>query len=96
MTADLDACARCHGTGKEPGLLPVPGLEPSRLRRVTRDGKTAWQFRCPTCHQWGGISDAQLHGKVSIDHTDAGCTFHQTCDLYAMAGLPKALRRAGR
>ena len=87
-TASLDACTRCRGTGREPGLIPLPGLEPARLRSVRRDGKIVWRFRCPHCYRWGDIDDGQLHGRVSIDHTDTGCTFHQTCDLFAMAGLP--------
>lgn len=83
----LDNCKRCHGTGREPGLIPVRGLEPARLRSVHRDGVIVWQFRCPECHHWGDVDDDQLHGKVSIDHTDTGCTFHQTHNLMAMAGL---------
>jgi hypothetical protein len=84
----LDACKRCRGTGREPGLIPLPGLEPARLRSVRRDDGIVWQLRCPECHQWADLDDDQLHGRVSIDHTDTGCAFHQTYDLYAMAGLP--------
>ncbi len=94
--ADLDACRRCRGTGREPGLIPLPGLEPARLRSVRRDDAIVWQFRCPECHHWGDIDDGQLHGRGSIGHTGCAylaggscpCTFHQTHDLYTMAGLP--------
>jgi hypothetical protein len=94
--ADLNACTRCHGTGREPGLIPVCGLEPARLRTVRRDDAMIWQFRCPECHHWGDIDDDQLHGRVSLDHTNCEhkaddrcpCTFHQAHDLYAMARLP--------
>jgi hypothetical protein len=80
----LDACTRCRGTGREPGLIPVTGLEPARLKTVRRGDEIVWQFRCPECHRWGDIDDDQLHGRVSIDHTDTGCSFHQTHDLYTM------------
>ena len=88
-TTPLDACKRCHGTGREPGLIPLPGLEPARLRSVRRDGAIVWQLRCPECHQWADVDDDQIRGRVSIDHTDTGCGFHQTHDLFAMAGLVK-------
>ena len=81
---DPDACTKCRGTGREPGLIPVTGLEPARLKSVRRDGEIVWQFRCPECHRWGDIDDDQLNGRVSIDHTPDGCTFHQTLDLYSM------------
>lgn len=83
-----DFCTHCRGTGIEPGLIPVAGLEPARLRSVRRDDGITWQLRCPECHHWADVDDDQLHGRVSIDHTDTGCTFHATHDLYAMAGLP--------
>lgn len=83
----MDACKRCRGTGKEPGLIPVRGLWSARLRTVRRDGEIVWQFRCPSCGEWGDIDDDQLHGRVSIDHTDTGCEFHETHDLWTMAGL---------
>lgn len=85
-TAGLDACTHCRGTGREPGLIPVPGLEPARLRSVRRDEGIVWQFRCPECHHWGDIDDDQMHGRVSIDHSEA-CGFHRTLDLWVMAGL---------
>ena len=83
----LDACKRCRGTGREPGLIPLPGLEPARLRSVRRDGGIVWQLRCPECHQWADIDDDQLHGRVSIDHAGEGCAFHRTLDLFGIAGL---------
>lgn len=86
-TTPLDACERCHGSGMEPGLIPLPGLEPARLRSVRRDGGIVWQLRCPECHHWGDVDDDQLRGRVSIDHTDTGCGFHRTLDLLAVAGL---------
>jgi uncharacterized C2H2 Zn-finger protein len=83
----MDRCTRCHGTGKEPGLIAVGGLSSARLRSVRRDGEIIWTFRCPSCGEWGDADDDQLHGRVSIDHTDTGCEFHETHDLWAMAGL---------
>jgi hypothetical protein len=92
MNAGLDACTRCHGTGLEPGLIPLPGLEPARLKSVRRDGEIVWKLRCPECHQWADIDDDQLHGRVSIDHRNNSepydnrpvCTFHQTIDLHTL------------
>lgn len=85
----LDDCTRCRGTGREPGLIPLPGLEPGRLRSIRRDGELVWQLRCPRCHQWADIDDDQMHGRVSIDHTDTGCSFHETHDLHSiMRSLP--------
>ncbi len=81
---EQDKCTHCRGTGIEPGLIPLPGLEPARLKSVRRDGGIVWKFRCPDCHQWGDIDDDQFRGRVSIDHTDTGCTFHQAYDLHAM------------
>ena len=88
MSTDLNACTRCHGTGREPGLIPVKGLEPAVIRSVRRDEAVVWQFRCPRCLLWGDIDDDQLRGRVSIDHWEnSGCGFHETHDLLAMAGL---------
>jgi hypothetical protein len=80
----LDACKRCRGTGREPGLIPLPGLEPARLRSVHRDGALVWQLRCPECHGWADLDEDQLHGRVSIDHAPE-CGFHETHDLWALA-----------
>jgi hypothetical protein len=47
----------------------------------------SWNLRCPGCGHWGEIDDDQLHGRVSVDHTDCrcGCTFHETRDWSAGA-----------
>lgn len=68
-------------------LSPVPE---GRLRQVLRDGEAVWQLHCPQCGQWGDIDDDQLHGRVSVDHTDVYrgetlCTFHETRDWSATA-----------
>jgi hypothetical protein len=81
--------------------LPVRGLPGAELAapfRTELDGTTGavWRFRCPVCGVWGDIDDEQLHGEVSIDHTEfvrykrddlpegTRCTFHETYDLYGM------------
>ena len=35
-------------------------------------------FRCPDCEAWGTIDEDQADGRVSIDHTPDGCTYHKT------------------
>lgn len=38
-----------------------------RFRHVLMDDeKTAWLWECPKCEQWGGLSEAQWAGKVSV------------------------------
>lgn len=92
-------CGQCGSNGHPtyahpvPGGagIPVPGLDPARLRCVCRDGSLVYQLRCPRCRHWGDIDDDQLHGRVSIDHTGQGCTFHETHDLWGMVLTPGAL-----
>ena len=38
-------------------------------------------FKCPRCGKKGFIDDDQLHGRVSIDCTPTGCSFHETVNL---------------
>lgn len=81
---------------------PIPGLPGAELAAPLRkelDGTcgAVWKLKCPVCGVWGDIDDDQLHGRVSIDHSDFvrhkrddpaegfHCTFHETHDLYAMA-----------
>lgn len=42
-----------------------------------------WQLQCPGCGQWAYIDDDQYHGRVSVDHTNEGCTYHETHDFSA-------------
>jgi len=49
------------------------------LKRVIRDGKEIWKFKCPSCKEWGSIDDDQFNGRVSIQ---CGCgKFHETIDF---------------
>lgn len=59
------------------------------LESVIQDGETVWKLKCPQCGHWGQIDDDQLHGRVSLDHTNCGvtyegsecqCTWHETHD----------------
>jgi hypothetical protein len=48
-----------------------------RFRHVSLgDDKTAWLWECPKCEQWGGLSEAQWAGTVSVA-CDCGC-YHET------------------
>jgi hypothetical protein len=49
------------------------------IKRVTRDDREIWKFKCPGCGHWGVVDDDQLHGRVSIVCLE--CTFHETVDL---------------
>lgn len=83
---------------------PLPQLSGAAVKTVIQyEGEppndrrtTVWKLRCPVCGVWGEIDDDQLHGRVSIDHTDFvrlksddppegfRCTFHETHDLWTM------------
>jgi hypothetical protein len=52
--------------------VSIGPLPEGRLRATTRDGSRVVQLQCPACGCWGDIDDEQLHGTVSVDHTD--CT----------------------
>lgn len=60
------------------------------LRMIQRDGDPVVQLRCPACSKWGDIDDDQLHGRVSVDHSDARtasgkpCIYHETHDFSAI------------
>lgn len=60
-------------------------LPQGRLRPIVLDGEPAWRLQCPGCGHWAYIDEDQLHGRVSIDHTDTDCTFHETRDWYSTA-----------
>ena len=55
-------------------------LPEGRLRHRISDGEEVTQLQCPGCGRWGQIDDDQLHGRISVDHTDptVPCTFHET------------------
>lgn len=47
-----------------------------RFRHVSLGGeKTAWLWECPTCQQWGGLSESQWAGTVSVA---CDCGYHET------------------
>lgn len=65
--------------------MSLPATPEGRIRQRKRDGVLVWQLHCPQCGRWGTIDDDQLHGRVSVDHTDVRngvtlCTFHETRD----------------
>lgn len=75
------------------------------LRRVQRDGAWVWKLQCPQCEHWGDIDDDQLHGRVSLDHTNCGityepsecnCTWHETHDYTSFPLVAAALRVQAR
>ena len=51
------------------------------LKLVSLDGVLTWKLRCPLCKCWGEIDDDQLHGRVSLQCGNDGCSFHETHDL---------------
>lgn len=53
------------------------------VRQVKRDGVLVWQLRCPGCGSWGDLDDDMANGRVSVDHTPDGCTYHETHDFVA-------------
>jgi hypothetical protein len=70
--------------------MSLTSLPQGRLRTIKRDGEPVVQLQCPQCGRWGDIDDDQLHGRVSVDHTDVHrgetlCTFHETRDWKSTA-----------
>ena len=72
-----------------------------QLRWVRRDGEMVWKLCCPQCGHWGEIDDDQLHGRVSLDHTNCGisyspsecqCTWHETHDYTTVERVAFMLR----
>lgn len=54
------------------------------LRQVERRNRpdVGWMWNCPQCKVWGGLSDAQFEGRVSINcAADGRCSFHETHDF---------------
>lgn len=48
-----------------------------RFRRVKLNGReNAWLWECPKCEQWGGLSDGQWAGTISVA-CDCG-RYHET------------------
>lgn len=67
-----------------PQLALQPAETPyGRVLTFLMDGDVAWKLECPGCGKWAQIDDDQLHGRVSVDHTDTGCTYHETHDFAA-------------
>jgi hypothetical protein len=61
-------------------------ITPGRIKIVHLDGVRIWKLQCPQCGQWGEIDEDQLHGRVSVDHSDGEkCTFHETRDWFSTA-----------
>ena len=59
--------------------MSEPAIPEGRLRKVISDGEEVVKLQCPQCGHWGEIDEDQLHGRVSVDHTDDPvCTFHET------------------
>ena len=44
-------------------------------------GMSVFYLTCPRCGVRAEIDDEQLYGKVSVDHTDTGCSYHETHDF---------------
>ncbi len=55
-----------------------------RFKDVVRDGVLLYLFECPGCKEWAELDDDQWRGRVSVDHSSATCTYHETHD-YLMA-----------
>ena len=71
------------------------------LKFIRQDGERVWNLQCPQCNHWGQIDSDQLHGKVSLDHTDCGitrassecqCTWHETHDYTTVEKVAFVLR----
>jgi hypothetical protein len=75
--------------------MTLPLNPKGEIREAKRDGAFVWQLRCPECGKWADLDDDQMHGRVSVDHTHEGCTFHETRDWWNTADvLPIAGRRS--
>lgn len=42
-----------------------------------------WFLTCPGCGKESRLDDDMLHGRVSVDHTSEGCSYHETHDFMA-------------
>lgn len=71
-SGELRACPDCTVT------TPLGVLRP-----VVLDGVRVAELRCPMCGEWAYLDEDQFHGRVSVDHTDAGCSYHETHDFAA-------------
>lgn len=58
--------------------------EVGRLRRAN-GAPSGWMLECPGCGEWLPISEAMLHGRISVDHAFDGCPggYHETHDFAA-------------
>lgn len=65
----------------EPALEHAVKTPFAELRITKRDDQPVWQLKCPGCDTWADIDEDQLHGRVSVDHTDTGCSYHETHDF---------------
>lgn len=50
-------------------------------RHVLRDGVDINQLRCPACELWADLDEDQFRGRVSIDHTNMDCEYHETRNI---------------
>jgi len=71
--------SKTHHYDRPEGLVALPSG--GALRSVRRDDVIQWVLRCPACGAWADIDDDQFHGRVSVDHTDTGCRYHETHDF---------------
>lgn len=60
----------------------IVDTEFGRWREVS-DGETKrWLWECPKCQAWGGMTDAQMNGEVSVVCSGpggcGGCDYHET------------------
>ena len=51
------------------------------VRRVRRDGQVVHKLKCPDCGKWADLDDDQYHGRVSVDHSNEQCGYHETFDF---------------
>jgi len=80
MADEPTICAKCHGTGREPGLIAVRTLAGTGYAKsVRQDDVLVWKFSDPICKVWGEIDADQFAGTVSIDCPN--CVFHETLNI---------------
>lgn len=69
-----------------------------RFRAVTDGKRNWWLWECPVCKRWGGLSEPQMDGKVSVHHAadNPACTYHETHEFAKELVITVQVRRLMR
>lgn len=65
----------------KPMALEIQLNDRFTVRHVSRDGSptlNVTKIRCPSCRTFGEVDQDQWQGRVSIECSTPGCTFHET------------------